>query len=278
MSDDKPPEPFDWSAHEEAERAKYREEIKRLVSDSKARTAPSPPLDLSHVIAGVAAAMAETACQGSRDNLNACTWAIESSCPKREFNSCPRRILAYEAAIEKSKKGDRSPYEILTWSGVPAPIARQLVAERYDESEAVEKARAWWQSDPRPRALWLAGNPGSGKTFAASWLVWRFGGRFVHVSAFEKNRKDGEWLEGMRMPAVVVIDDLGAERLDGFDETLSAIQRVICQRVDAGVFTVCTSNMGGGGIRGRYGDRVADRIKGQGWVRELGGDSLRRLA
>jgi hypothetical protein len=224
------------------------------------------------------ARMASTACKGDRENLHLCTSSVQLQCPKRDHNSCPRQILHFEARISHVVAGDMTPLRVLEGHGVPSLIARVLVHGDEQQTDAISQAELWWREKPRPLLFVLAGSPGTGKSFAAGWMIWRFGGRFVTAGEIQRRLKEPEFFSSLRLPSLLVIDDLGAERLDDWDQCLSAIQQVICERTDGGRFTVLPTNLEPAQLGERYGERVRDRIRTLGRVRTFEGDSLRRLA
>lgn len=221
--------------------------------------------------------MATVPCLGDRDNLHACTWSIEAKCEKRNFNSCPREIIKAESLIKTLKAGDNTEVKQLASMGVPLPIAEHLISGTFEDNvEAMHVADEWWSAKPRPRVLVMFGSPGSGKTFAASYLLWRNHGRMVRASEMIAHAKAPDYLQSLRFVGLLAIDDIGTEPLDGFDTAKSIIGETICQRADAGLFTILPTNISPSALRERYGDRVANRIRTLGSIKSVTG-SLRKL-
>lgn len=102
-------------------------------------------------------------------------------------------------------------------------------AMKAGETTAMAAVRRWQQSGRT--ALVLAGGVGAGKTTAAAWLALHGGGSspaFLRAGAFEaRGRYDKDLRNWLRGRTMLVIDDIGAEMLDGkgnfralLDETL----------------------------------------------------------
>lgn len=225
------------------------------------------------------ARMAGTACKGDRANLSDCTSAVESGCDRRDHNSCPRRIIAHENRLQRANaEGGRTGYDSFLAQGIPRPIARLLAVDRQRNTKSMQLADDWWRTSPRPRVLVLAGDSGIGKSFAAAHVVARFGGMFVPVQDLVTRKYEPDYIASLRVPAILALDDLGQESLDDHDRNRSAIASLICNRVDAGVFTVLPLMIGIAELRPRYGDAVAERIKRLGRVGEIEDVSQRRLS
>ncbi len=229
-------------------------------------------------------AMESMPCKGSRVNIEeTCPDLIEASCKKREFSSCPRRIMAMEKSrVASEKRGDRSERRMLSDMGIPGLIVDHLVARDYVmDNEAMVDGLAWWESRPRPLLLVMFGLPDSGKSFVAGYLVARYAGRMVHVNSLvEKAKKQPGYLEPLRTVKLLAIDDLGKERMDGFDDAKSLICDLICQRTDDGLYTILPLNMHPEVFAERYEDHVFGRVQGFGKIRAVKGDlrNLSRLA
>lgn len=194
------------------------------------------------------------------------------------------RTDAAEKATQAALAG--SP-RILQRLGVPRQAVDALVAP--GATVALGAAKAWWLSG-RP-VLLLLGGVGSGKTTAAAWVLSKHLERVgaqpsgttrepaMFSTAQELDGASGfrqdfrEWLERLCHCGLLVLDDLGTERLG--DGEQGAIQRIVTQRIATGRRTVLTANLDAAAFRERYGERLADRIRESGQVKGSGTTSLR---
>lgn len=177
--------------------------------------------------------------------------------------------------------------------GVPRVVLRALRTPQ--AKPALSAAKEWWLSGKV--LLLLQGGVGSGKTTAAAWVLAKqleresasarpSGGTVVDAAMFvtapefnglsDYHPESRVWLERLCRCGVLVLDDLGTERMG--DGELSCVQRLISERHSAGRRTVLTSNLTAEVFHARYGERVADRIRESGMVRGSGKESLRRAA
>ena len=153
------------------------------------------------------------------------------------------------------------------------------------ETTAMRHAREYLAG--RKRVIVLAGGVGAGKSTAAAWVALEAGGStpgFIRASTLERRGRYSkgldDWLESRSM---LVIDDLGAEYLDGkgafrslLDETIDAFY--------ADKRLVITTNLRQrrksideeGQFVERYGERVASRLSEVGLWSEVGARDLRR--
>lgn len=129
----------------------------------------------------------------------------------------------------------------------------------------------------------LSGNPGCGKTTAASnWILGGKDGRPLAGSLFVKAAAlarwdcyDSEQMDRLLLAPRLVIDDLGAEYMDAKGRFLSVLTEVIDVRYDAGRPTVITTWVLPEDFRTRYRERITDRIREVGLFMNLDGKSLR---
>lgn len=216
--------------------------------------------------------MGSLVCRGEVDRVPYCFGVDRRSCPERDAADCPRRIVEFEARRTASQGAPVGLAEIYEGFGIPAGIAKTLtgVDHPFEIRRAVQKAESWWNTKPRPRVLVLHGGSQIGKSVGAAALVATWSGRFVHVPTGFRNRvRDSAYQQALLYPALLVFDDLGGESLDGLDEVKGRFDGVFCARVDAGLFTVITTNSASE-IRSRYGARVAERINKHGLVEVIG--------
>lgn len=171
------------------------------------------------------------------------------------------------------------------------PRVRAAVEAGLDETEATRALRDW---DSKP-ALWcclVIGGVGAGKSTAAGAHVVNAGvlaaergeynRRPVWVRAVEAARLSGfggeaeERFDVWRRAPLLVLDDLGTEMITPvWQQTLDD---VLDHRYQHSLRTIITSNLKADDFKTRYGERIADRIRQDGMVRELSAGSLRRKA
>lgn len=147
----------------------------------------------------------------------------------------------------------------------------------------------------------LSGGPGTGKTTAAAWWLYReaiddaywkprderyfeftpkhqgHSSMWLTAPAFSRwPHYDEEKVRKLLRIGHLVIDDLGAEYLDEKGFYLSLFDEVINERYQAaGTVTVMTTNLDAAGFKKRYGERIADRIREVGRFLSVGNVSMR---
>src|SRR5882724_11164612 len=123
----------------------------------------------------------------------------------------------------------------------------------------------------------LSGNPGSGKTVAASnWLATFGGGLFVKAARLSRwDRYDNDEMNRLLRAARLVIDDLGTEFQDAKGNFMAILDEVIDVRYDHAKPTVITTNLDAEAFKARYGERIVDRIREAGAFVSLDGGSMR---
>ncbi|MCF0120550.1 MAG: ATP-binding protein [Oscillospiraceae bacterium] len=128
----------------------------------------------------------------------------------------------------------------------------------------------------RKNGLFLCGKVGNGKTTllhalqnAMNWLTEKGcydNGRnsgLVIVSA--KSITERNWLDTARTECALGIDDLGCEAVEqqSYGNISTPIINLIEHRYENRLYTVITSNLTAADIKGRYGERVGDRMREQ---------------
>lgn len=161
-----------------------------------------------------------------------------------------------------------------------------------DLTAAVAVMRAW-KAQPLP-FLALAGPPGTGKTTAATAaagelvegidddVAERHGLSVRLVRAADLSRLAGyehaaEWAK-LTNSRLLVVDDLGADFVDGRGWSASALDKLIDVRYAAAALTIFTTNLDAASLADRVGPRVFDRMVELAVFENVVGPSLRRGA
>jgi len=213
-------------------------------------------------------------CRGEIAKVAECTSEYEQSCELREDHGCAKNLVRWD---ESRRQEVLSVRERLNRLGVPRPLAEQLGDRNYRPSEALDSAIDWFQSKPRPSLLLLMGGTGIGKTFAAGHLLTLIpNGQMIHAFEFYQQRRSEESFLALQSASFLVLDDLGCEPPDGFEEWRRTVATLLGQRLDMRMESCITTNLSAKEFRDRYGDRLADRIRAYGKVALLTGKSLRK--
>jgi hypothetical protein len=133
--------------------------------------------------------------------------------------------------------------------------------------------------DDQSSFLVLAGGLGTGKTVAGAWLCDSHAGPALFLDSTEiarapwyNNPGQGQW----ESVDVLTIDDLGVEYVDAKGWFLMVLDGVMNARYNRGVKTIITTNLTLERFKGRYRERMMDRIHEAGRFVELKGPNLRR--
>jgi DNA replication protein DnaC len=167
----------------------------------------------------------------------------------------------------------------------PARSVDAALAPWPSETAAQRQAREYLMG--RKMALVLAGGVGAGKTTAATWVALEAGGTtpgFIRASALERRGRYSKSLEPwLETRSCLVIDDLGAEVLDGHGVFRSLLDETIDMFFGDRKRIVITTNLrprrvGDGELQfaERYGARVASRLSEIGLWADCGTRDLRR--
>lgn len=200
-------------------------------------------------------ASAEPTCPASRDE----------GCPKRrEEREAHDRRGAFAANLKKAGVLDREQ-EVLAAIGTPAlkrtaPMAEALRLAHLHRRKAL---------------VVFNGDKGQGKSVAACYLIGRFGG--LYTKAAHVLRKGFDLAEAERVP-VLVIDQFGRENLGDGDWALGKIEDLLDTRYAARLLTVLCANIDRSIFDERYGEIVADRLRGDGEWHDFKGPSYRGAA
>lgn len=188
--------------------------------------------------------------------------------------------------------------------GVPERVIKALDPARFYETPAIEAAKAWRSTEAG--LLVLAGTVGCGKSVAAGWLLAHNvrvetvrvdgapvdltstrSGRWISAAALvEASDFDREFWTPFRKAALLVVDEAGAERLDGKGRATANFAELLRRRYDDGKRTVVTTNLAPSEWSATYanadGGRLRDRLAeaeaefGRSPIVGLTGPSLRR--
>ncbi len=131
-----------------------------------------------------------------------------------------------------------------------------------------------------PRFLVLSETAGGrGKTVAAAWAMANEVSLYITASEvrrirFSKNVRDIDMLFRVENARFLVLDDLGAERLD--DASEEWFFDLMNARQSRGRYTLITTNLDEPMMRARYGNRAVSRIIHQGGFVMVTGEDLRQ--
>jgi len=182
-----------------------------------------------------------------------------------------RAVLHSKHKLERSGVGHRS------LESAAAP----------EETEALGAVRRWLAQHDKTWLV-LCGPKGTGKSVAATWAVreacrsgsdgaFRRASELAKLSGFNAGAEE---LEHLKRVALLVIDDAGTELLT--DHAKAQFHELCDYRHEFYGRTILTSNLRWFptaddklGLRGRLGDRIADRVAHAGSLVQLGGTSMR---
>ena len=203
-------------------------------------------------------------------------------------------VAAYEAGIARESRRER-----LRISGIALrdEDKRAILDDTIEDTRALRVVRRWLAAamrTPNPDRPWLVmcGPPGTGKTFAAGWVIAREGGTYSTVESYLRNyarwlsdrkydEREREWtMDRFRTAHLVVLDEVGMER----DPELmrAAFHRLADERQSRRrQLTIAITNLNkpdfekrlNGGV---YDARTADRLARDAYVVSVDGASLRR--
>lgn len=209
-------------------------------------------------------------------------WRLANPERSAQYDELTARIeatLAERDAAEAQARHMTALRRMLAQTGV---AERDVDAARSGaNTDALAAAAAWWGLKSRPTWLVLVGNPGTGKTVAAVWLLvqsmtaglrgqYRRAAEVVRMSAFDEGRAE---LERLKHAALLVLDDVGRETTSEYSRAL--LFDLLDTRHAERLPTVLASNLVDGALSRHLGDALTDRIRGDGRIVALKGKSLR---
>jgi DNA replication protein DnaC len=223
-----------------------------------------------------------------------------------------QRVLERETQWALMLWGERDVAGDESWSTMETGRLRELaaclpgrcfeVARRADETQpAVVSLMRWYEElESAARAAGaialLSGPVGVGKSIAAALWAIRFatpsfsamatrrGGpmasdhfAWISAPAFIRLSRFNDTYEHVLATEDLVLDDLGSEYLDDKGLATAAMDELIDRRYsNAGATTIITTNVRAKDLAGRYGERVADRLRECATILPIVGPSLRR--
>lgn len=211
---------------------------------------------------------------------NARRWAEFRARVAEWAKQNPKLAADWDAAREEDEQRERQQQAAelslndLRASGFPARGV-EAYAKGLHRTPALDAVLTFLKSSKT--FLLLMGTPGTGKTLATAPALAGRPGEFVRavelarLSSFD--REDRKRLEAAQRARVLVLDDLGAEMLhDGWKPTLDELVDI---RWGERRRTIITTNLDTEAFRARYGSRIADRLRDDGFVVKCGDKSLR---
>lgn len=207
-----------------------------------------------------------------------------------------RRLVETAAANEAAKRSAaelaaRARLARLASAGVPGPHIKALMTGDLDMTRHAVRVVARWRSSEH-HTLVLSGDLGTGKSRAAAWLLdqgprvrylhpngyeaavwpdelaprWRHAGRLARASMFGTSGGASE-VDLCERCALLVIDDVGgAETVER--SWVPRLDQIVSVRADAGLDTIMTTNLSLTEFAATYGERMLDRMRGDGrcWI------------
>lgn len=218
------------------------------------------------------------------------------------------RVEQAKAAAAAADREARARLARLRRAGVPARHLRVLlglpdlegVVVHYDPARPPARTVASWRRS-KHATLVLGGAMGVGKSLAACWLIdqgprrpyphpdgydladWpdALRPRYVHAGQLARLSTYGRAgaaseVETLERCALLVIDEVGGVDVGQAATWIARLDALVSVRADNEMDTVLTTNLTAAEFAATYGERVLDRMRGDGrcW-REFAGDSLR---
>ena len=163
-----------------------------------------------------------------------------------------------------------------------------LIDDKLTKTKSLEHVKQWLEiangrrvsRTGRPvRFLALVGGVGVGKTVAAAYALAQEPGLYVTAEEMRRrlcssNWRDAEWQQRVLRARLVVVDDVGAETLEGSREAL--FELVNRRMGETRALTLLTGNLTSAELVGRYDARTIDRLQYVGVIVEIKGQSMRR--
>lgn len=210
-------------------------------------------------------------------------WALEED--------AQRAVVLAEAERVRRNRGRLDA--LLGRCGVPQAHIAAVLSGVATNDHAKTTALTWAKQREKP-FLAILGQNGRGKTtravMAMGEVLVELEGRprstgqefelgcFVHssslasLSSFDGN--DRSFFERLQRCKVLLVDDLGTEHLTA--NATALFESLLDIRGQRNARTIFTTNLDGKGFRARYGERMADRIRGWALFAQCAGVSFRQ--
>ena len=141
-----------------------------------------------------------------------------------------------------------------------AGIGKQMMASKDRDSQANEIAS--WLFNADKKTLVLCGQVGNGKTGARLTNKLGYSIGFQRVNSFDLDGADKQLINMCVNADLLAIDDLGFENLivKNYGNEKSPVIEILMRRYEFNCITVITTNLTPEQIRGKYGEKIADRL------------------
>lgn len=208
-------------------------------------------------------------------------WREKHPDKAAKFNELGDELREAEAVLAEQEAATRRlqrMMELLERSGV-GERSLHAATDPHDWDAVVETRR--WLATGTQTWLVLVGGKGTGKSVAATWAVreackrgdsafFRRASEVARLSTFDAGADE---LTRLRKCALLVVDDLGTENLTAHAQGL--FFEIFDVRHENHLRTIITSNVGRQQLKERLGERLTDRLKSDGRIIELHGESKR---
>lgn len=194
----------------------------------------------------------------------ACRWTTEEWCKHRDTIASAQAAaqLAAERLRNLTTAGVRHRGVLDTFPGATrCPDPKGLAGEAVAAARAPMSAAARFLRDPAIVNLLLFGTAGSGKTWAAAWIVAGTDrAKWLPFSSIAPNEDWNQLRRESLKADLVVVNDLGAGPMVPWRD--AEVEAVIVERDDASLRTVVTTNLTPTTLQTRFGDRLMRRLTG----------------
>lgn len=210
----------------------------------------------------------------------ACSSRMDSDLETHGYHDGPMcKHVTREAQERADEEVTKARLSRMTRAGVPDPeMAKHLAKTRsmpqpprawfgldqqlMEGSRNLHDAAHYFVSQDDIRSLILIGGTGTGKTTAASWIVATTLDNALWLPARTVDEIE-RWKQVSMLAysvPLLVIDDLGTERLSEGRWGVDTLESLWVDRIDRGVRTIVTTNLAPGALAARYGDRLKSRM------------------
>ncbi len=228
---------------------------------------PCFPLDpaWSEDATGRSDAFAASACE---------TAGAHASCGI-DARDCPRARHRKALQVDHNAREQR-----MRAGGVPEREQRLLLAAARPDAPVLLKGTGPMRvarrlAEGHRSLIVFGGPPGVGKTVAACYLIARLGG-FYRVAS--ELARPGAELAPLKSAPLLVIDQFGRENLGKSEFGEAIFEELLDARYAADRLTICICNGTREDFESRYGEIIADRLRGDGEWCQFDGASLRGAA